>query len=304
MAKVRIVGWLILALLMVSLFSTFRSVENSRTAATTMFAGESLEESDPPDSLSSTSTYFRLRRDLRRCVSPLCGGYFVTAVNRSSTRCFDGRYSPQCYVAEIDWNGQTSVEENLALVRGTMSSKDFGRFKRFGVLRVTESWQAANDHNPQGRFYRVKDRGIRCIAAPCITHHAAQLNSSLSSNIAGVDLTVAGASDSAIQEANAAMGQKVGIIVAGATATVRGPAGRAKTIKATQFYLKTKSDAALKPCIKTGCSNQICADETVVTTCEYSPKYACYQKATCERQADGHCGFTKTKELMSCLNRF
>ncbi len=57
--------------------------------------------------------------------------------------------------------------------------------------------------------------------------------------------------------------------------------------------------AACKP---TGCSGQICSDEEVVTTCEYSPEYACYKTAKCERLPDGKCGWTPTEELVSCVS--
>ncbi len=55
------------------------------------------------------------------------------------------------------------------------------------------------------------------------------------------------------------------------------------------------------PCVKTGCSGHVCADSHRITTCEFRPEYACYQQATCERQADGTCGFTQTQALTDCL---
>lgn len=55
------------------------------------------------------------------------------------------------------------------------------------------------------------------------------------------------------------------------------------------------------PCVKTGCSGQICADGQRFSTCEYREEYACYQTATCARQADGQCGWTQTPALISCL---
>lgn len=54
-------------------------------------------------------------------------------------------------------------------------------------------------------------------------------------------------------------------------------------------------------CVVTGCSGQVCADEEVVTTCEFRPEYACYKMGRCERQASGECDWTQTKELQSCL---
>jgi hypothetical protein len=55
------------------------------------------------------------------------------------------------------------------------------------------------------------------------------------------------------------------------------------------------------PCVKSGCSGQICADQSMFSTCEFRPEYACYQTATCERQASGSCGWTQTPALTSCL---
>lgn len=55
-------------------------------------------------------------------------------------------------------------------------------------------------------------------------------------------------------------------------------------------------------CRKTGCSGQLCADRDMITTCEMRPEYACFRAATCERGADGQCGFRKTADLTSCLS--
>ncbi|MBX3260300.1 MAG: hypothetical protein KF782_11470 [Labilithrix sp.] len=64
---------------------------------------------------------------------------------------------------------------------------------------------------------------------------------------------------------------------------------------------KPKPEPKPEPCIKTGCSGHVCADQDIATTCEWQPHYACYQNAICERQADGECGFRATKELEECL---
>lgn len=58
-------------------------------------------------------------------------------------------------------------------------------------------------------------------------------------------------------------------------------------------------------CKKAGCSGNLCIEanqEDVITTCEWKEKYGCYQKAKCERQSDGKCGFTKDEELNNCLS--
>lgn len=55
-------------------------------------------------------------------------------------------------------------------------------------------------------------------------------------------------------------------------------------------------------CFVGGCSGQLCTDQPdAASTCEWRDEYACYQSATCERQGDGQCGWTKTAELEKCL---
>jgi hypothetical protein len=283
----------------------------------------------------SNSTFYLLRPDLRRCASPMCGGYFVHQVNSGLTRCANGRQMSECYVANIDWSGMAEAEItkaiardmntsdpnastftlteyvvdftklNGALLRGYIVSKG-NRNGRYGVLKASEVWNAANDEKPYGDFYRVRDLGIRCIAAPCLTHQEAKLNAPSQRKIAGVDLNDPRASQTALEQAQTRMTSSEGIIVAGGHSTVTGPAGQGLMLKASQFYLRqppTKAEVGLKPCIKTGCSSQICSDHAVMTTCEWRPEYECYQKATCERQSNGDCGFTKTKELTDCLAR-
>lgn len=283
----------------------------------------------------NNSTFYLLRPDLRRCASPMCGGYFVRRVNSGLTRCANGRQMSECYVASIDWNGMAEAELkkamdrdmnppdtnnsnftlteqvidltrlNGALLRGYIVTKG-NRNGRYGVFKASEVWYATNDEKPYGDFYRVRDLGIKCIAAPCLTHQEAKLNAPSQRKIAGVDLNDARADQTALEQAQTGMTSSEGIIVAGGHSTVSGPAGQGLMLKASQFYLRQppkRAEEGLKPCIRTGCSSQICSDHEVITTCEYRPEYECYKKATCERQANGDCGFTKTKELADCLAR-
>ena len=261
-----------------------------------------------PEPLAGSGEYFLVRQDVRRCVSPLCGGYFVKKVNQSWTRCANGRRMSECYVAEIDWNGQPEIDPGKALLRGDIVARRFARFGNLGALRVTESWQSPGDKPATGTLYRVRDRGVRCITHPCLSHSATKLGFAFTSNIAGVDLAAAGASGELISEGAAAMTQTDGVIVAGYFAPVTGPGGRAQTLKATKFYLPAGTQVGGQPpgarrCFKTGCSSEVCADRDVVTTCIFRPEFACYQKAICARQANGECGFTQTPELLACLAR-
>lgn len=79
-----------------------------------------------------------------------------------------------------------------------------------------------------------------------------------------------------------------------------------KTISQSDYRLTfdvTKRAAPLGKCYVGGCSSQICSDqEGAISTCEYRAEYACYKTATCERQQNGQCGWTKTSKLSMCLN--
>lgn len=75
-------------------------------------------------------------------------------------------------------------------------------------------------------------------------------------------------------------------------------------VKIPVHFVQKKNSREQGGCRITGCSAQVCADQETVTECSYKEEYICYQKAVCERQADGQCGWTKTKELNLCLEQF
>ncbi len=65
----------------------------------------------------------------------------------------------------------------------------------------------------------------------------------------------------------------------------------------------TGTPEVAKACVVSGCSGQICADEEMMSTCEFREEYACYKNAKCERQTSGKCGWTETAALRTCIDR-
>lgn len=60
-------------------------------------------------------------------------------------------------------------------------------------------------------------------------------------------------------------------------------------------------------CVVEGCNSELCQgadEEPLASICLYKPDYACYKSATCERQANGKCGWTQTEALTSCLAQY
>lgn len=66
----------------------------------------------------------------------------------------------------------------------------------------------------------------------------------------------------------------------------------------------TKKSELAGPCNIGGCNNEICfsPEEDIVSSCVYKEEYICYKTATCERQANGQCGWRQTPALRACLN--
>jgi len=260
---------------------------------------------DKADAPISNFTYYTARQDFRRCISPLCGGYFVKRVNQTYTFCPGGGpagdpnwTTGECYVATADLGG---LPVSAGLWKGRVAPKNYGTYGNYRQFIGTEAWSVAGTTAASGIFYRVNDAGIVCITYPCPTHRAAKLNSSVARvTIAGADLSRAGATQEQQDAGLAQMRLPAGTLVAGTLVTVRGPAGNARSLRATQFYLPIK---ATKTCYVGGCSGQVCSDRPdVITTCEFRPEYACYASATCEQQATGDCGWTKTAELSACIS--
>lgn len=265
-------------------------------------------------------TYFAIRGDVRRCAYPMCGGFFLERVNRSSTKCHDGGYDDRCYVPDLDWTEAGLSPETQYALTGAAAQSSFdsqgiraivrGRFAPAGLTDtsaamgrfvVTEAWVAEGNALAEGVFVRVKDGGVRCITSPCESLVERGLNTSRRANIAAVDFDDAGLSDEQLENLGYEMFEPGGIIVAGSRYTWRENGQRARGRTATAVYRRLV-DAEPAPCFVGGCSGQICSDrEGVISTCEWREEYACYQSAACERQADGQCGWTQTPELNACL---
>lgn len=278
------------------------------------FAAEDTTEIDDSKAdAGGTYTYYEVSADMRRCVSPRCGGFWVSRVNRSDTRCFDGTYAESCYVAEIRWSmlglsPETTDQINgiihgpgtgKVLMRGTLVAKSFGTaIGRLGEFKPTEAWLGQGPNAPSGPMAIVEETGVRCISSPCNSFREKKLNASAAASIAELGWDTADVTDDQIGNAITELFVR-DIIIAGDRYTVHGPGGSAKARTVTQFYTRARDH---KACFVGGCSAQICSDrEGVVSTCEYRPEYACYQTAVCEEQAEGECGWTETEALNACL---
>jgi hypothetical protein len=211
----------------------------------------SVEDEAALTATSPNATYYTVRRDPRLCPSPLCGGYFVKRVNQTYTYCPGGGPASnpdwttgECYVATADF-GTTGLSGQGDLWRGSVVAKVYPGFGNLRQFVGTEAWRQAGTTAPTGTFYRVNDTGIECITYPCLTHREAKLNSTdPATNIAGVDLSAAHASQADVDAAYAQMGLADGVMVGGTNYLVTGPAGKALALKGSEFYLRIRPASA------------------------------------------------------------
>lgn len=214
-------------------------------------AEDPTELSDAKADESGNYTYYTVARDLRRCAAPMCGGFWVARVNRTTTKCSDGSYQAQCYVADVDWAklglGEPAldrVQSNGALlVRATIGKKTWGTIGSFGQLRPTEAWLGQGPGPADGVYVKIENTGVRCSAAPCPSWREIKLNGSGTANLAELGWDASGASDDAIGAGiDAAFARD--LIISGDRYTVRGPAGTGKAREVSQFYVRERPSAA------------------------------------------------------------
>ncbi len=282
------------------------------------------DEAEPLDGKADISeggvhTYFEITRDTRKCSFPLCSGFFLDRLNAASTKCHDGSTSDACYTPELDWSqsglsqsaidklevaaAESVIKEGVqAIVRGRFAKKNLTTpAPELGRFVVTEAWLSQSDSVSSGVFAKVADNGVRCIIAPCPSTGEKALNTSRSAAIAEIDFAESGLDDVALSELSSDLFEPHGLIIVGDRFNFKLNGNKAKGRTATAVYRRLKNTAQAE-CFVGGCSGQICSEnEGVISTCEFRPEYACYQTATCERQAGGECGWTETPELDACL---
>jgi hypothetical protein len=196
-------------------------------------------------------TYFGITADLRKCPSPLCGGWFLARVNQATTTCHDGRRAATCYTPVLDWSDanlsaaqqaklldasskEAGSGDVYAVVRGQFARTNSTSQPRTGRFVISEAWIAEGTGVPDGTFVRVKDNGLRCFAAPCPSVTETTLNMSRTTDIAAVDFTPAGLTEREVEGCLQDMTTPGGILVAGYryTVTENGVTANARSVTA------------------------------------------------------------------------
>lgn len=198
----------------------------------------------------AAATYYIVRRDTRRCAFPLCGGFFVSAVNQTVTQCPRGPYARECYVSRLDYSlfggpedARVQVDDALGLdlqstrvvFLGTMQPAILGS----GALRVQKAWLALNTHEISGDFYNTRVNDLVCVAAPCPSYDQELLNRRQVLSFHGFDFDAVPEHATDGTYTTPALNSFEGLIVAGENVRVEnaGPAGAGTFLKTSQVFI-------------------------------------------------------------------
>ncbi len=208
--------------------------------------GTELSASDDAKGDSTSSAlYYTVRPDLRRCVFPLCGGYWLKKLNSTVD---------EIYVPEIDLTraglDQSDFDVGGSVVRGTLTSRTYdGSFGTRKILSANAAW-AVGSGTPSGTYYKLTDTRIVCFRAPCLSITEDKLNWSTAT------LRLSGITGAQASGARAALAADDEILVAG---TNRYGAGGAKNVVVTAFWTRVQRSSP------STCANVRCA---AGTSCE------------------------------------
>jgi hypothetical protein len=225
---------------------------------------------------TSEPSFFSLRRDVRRCAAPRCGGFFVERVNVPLTRCADGRRRSECYVAELDLAALGLSEKQEAELRG--DAERFllrgeieplaGDSPELGSLAVSEAWRGQGALPAPGAFLRVKNEGIVCITSPCLSFSAQTLNLRLPA-VPVAELDFSSVTDDpleALEQAN----EPEGVLLSALPTLVSGPGGRAAGLDVNDYYLPFEASTVGALCGSRGLGP--CAEGEL---CDFPPGADC-----------------------------
>jgi len=108
---------------------------------------------------SAASAYFSIRADLRKCAYPMCGGWFLSRLNSSTTQCHDGSTATSCYTPVLDWTNsglddtqQAALSEaaNHAARSPGVYAIVLGQFARTSMIFCHSASSATSTHSSSG----------------------------------------------------------------------------------------------------------------------------------------------------------
>ncbi|MDF3013784.1 MAG: hypothetical protein K0Q78_1988 [Cellvibrio sp.] len=196
----------------------------------------------------SQSEVFTARPDYRKCLAPLCGGYFVKLVNKKLTQCANGRLQEECYVSAVVFGDEainagihSFANKTPLLLVGAIVPKHYSQIGKLGEFIAKEAYRSATQNTAVGKFYGVSNNGIVCITTPCFSFDQALLNSSNRiTRLSDVNLEMSGALPEDVALAQTILANGGTLYATGKNQKYQDFAGIGVRFVAQQFYLPVK----------------------------------------------------------------
>jgi hypothetical protein len=136
------------------------------------------EATDDSFELSTTKdTYLIARRDYRRCVAPLCGGYWVKDLNSTmQERYVSGFDFAQSGLPASARDAVTSAPDHQLVLFGRLGPKESRFDTRTLLVKRAFRGLPGKAFAPTDKFYGVFPTKIACITTPCASLQTTRLN--------------------------------------------------------------------------------------------------------------------------------
>lgn len=237
-------NWLTLAALLGVASSTGACVVDAQTA-------------DEGDLSASSRSYVTVRADARKCASPMCGGYFIHDVNRSTAERYVSALdlAAAALTPELEDSVLAAPAEELVL-RGKLGPVEPAHGTR--AFLVSEVYRGMPGMAPADTavFFSTKTHtpAIQCITAPCNNESATKLNSTATTSFTSYDVTAALPNGGDTAWLTDRM-QTHGAITAGTIAKgSKKPGGYEQVLTATQVYVRLPEGNACPDVAQPSCA--------------------------------------------------
>ena len=224
--------------------------------AAALFSTPTFADGDALSTSARSGTYYQIERDYRKCVSPLCGGFWVSTLNQEKMKCPDGTEDDMCYVAEIDWSESGLSDDQIeklewviddgdeVILTGKLDAEIFSETWKLGVLYAAQAWTSVQDHAVPEDTWRLEDLGFVCVREPCFNIGAELVNTSSSTTLSGIDLSGVDASEKELEQAAAALddGELIAPGEVSSSSISAEEWSRGRVLKATSFYLPVEPE--------------------------------------------------------------
>lgn len=156
---------------------------------------------DDSQELSTTKdTYLIARRDYRRCVSPLCGGYWVKDLNSTMQERYVSGFDLSQSDAPVALRGEvTGAPDNEVVLFGRLGPKEPRFDTRTLVVKLAFRGMPGHTFSATDKFYGVFPSRIACITTPCAYLQTTRLNRTTGHTMA-TDVDVTGALSMMVDE--------------------------------------------------------------------------------------------------------